>query len=303
MLKLDVIHVQTEFSMAKLAIKCSKELNIPMVHTFHTLFDEYLSYVSGFFTRLFPKMMHNILVNRFLRPVSRQSLIEIVPTKNVYDQRYHYKLGINEDVRIIPTGINLDAFLESKRQASLVSKYQLQDKFVYLFVGRISEEKRISNIITAYKKVANANNRLLIVGDGPELSKLRELTLELELKENVIFTGFIEWKNISSYYALGDVFLCDSVSETQGLTYLEALASGLPLLVRKDDCLLNLLINDYNGIVYEKENELIAYMKNLETDKNKLLSLKRNTKKCTIQYTNNIFVENIIKVYEDVVKK
>lgn len=303
MLKLDVIHVQTEFSMAKLAIKCSKELNIPMVHTFHTLFDEYLSYVSGFFTHLFPKMMHNILFNPFLRPVSRQSLIEIVPTKNVYDQRYHYKLGINEDVRIIPTGINLDAFLESKRQASLVSKYQLQDKFVYLFVGRISEEKRISNIITAYKKVANANNRLLIVGDGPELSKLRELTLELELKENVIFTGFIEWKNISSYYALGDVFLCDSVSETQCLTYLEALASGLPLLVRKDDCLLNLLINDYNGIAYEKENELIAYMKNLETDKNKLLSLKRNTKKCTIQYTNNIFVENIIKVYEDVVKK
>lgn len=303
LLKLDVIHVPTEFSMARLAIKCSKELNIPMVHTFHTLFDEYLSYVSGFFTRLFPKMMHNILVNRFLRPVSRQSLIEIVPTKKVYDQRYHYKLGINEDVRIIPTGINLDAFLESKRQASLVSKYQLQNKFVYLFVGRISEEKRISNIITAYKKVANANNRLLIVGDGPELSKLRKLTLELELKENVIFTGFIEWKNISSYYALGDVFLCDSVSETQGLTYLEALASGLPLLVRKDDCLLNLLINDYNGIAYEKENELIAYMKNLETDKNKLLSLKRNTKKCTIQYTDNIFVENIIKVYEDVIKK
>lgn len=98
-------------------------------------------------------------------------------------------------------------------------------------------------------------------------------------------------------------FLCDSVSETQGLTYLEALASGLPLLVRKDDCLLNLLINDYNGIAYEKENELIAYMKNLETDKNKLLSLKRNTKKSTIQYTDNIFVENIIKVYEDVIKK
>lgn len=62
-------------------------------------------------------------------------------------------------------------------------------------------------------------------------------------------------------------------------------------------------INDYNGIAYEKENELIAYMKNLETDKNKLLSLKRNTKKCTIQYTDNIFVENIIKVYEDVIKK
>ena len=118
------------------------------------------------------------------------------------------------------------------------------------------------NILTAYKKVVSLANRLLIVGDGPELSKLRKLTLELELKEYVIFTGFIEWKNISSYCALEDVFLCDSVSKTQGLPYLEALASGLPLLVRKDDCLLNLLINDYNGIAYENENELIAYMKN-----------------------------------------
>ena len=159
------------------------------------------------------------------------------------------------------------------------------------------------NILTAYKKVVSPANRLLIVGDGPELSKLRKLILELELKENVIFTGFIEWKNISSYYAFGDVFLSDSVSETQGLTYLEALASGLPLLVRKDDCLLNLLINDYNGIAYENENELVDSMKLLEQDKNKLLSLKKNTKKSTIQYTDNIFVENIIKVYEDVIKK
>lgn len=197
----------------------------------------------------------------------------------------------------------MDSFLEAKRQDFLVNKYQLQDKFVYLFVGRVSEEKRIANIITAYKKVASPANRLLIVGDGPELSKLKKLTLELDIKENVIFTGFIEWKNISSYYALGDVFLCDSISETQGLTYLEALASGLPLLVRKDDCLLNLLINDYNGISYENENELVEAMKLLENNNDKLLSLKENTKKSTIQFADNIFVENIIKVYEDVIKK
>lgn len=127
--------------------------------------------------------------------------------------------------------------------------------------------------------------------------------MELGIKENVIFIGFIEWKNISSYYALGDVFLCYSISETQGLTYLEALASGLPLLVRKDDCLLNLLINDYNGIAYENEDELVEAMKLLENDNDKLISLKENTKKSTIQFTDSIFFENIIKVYEDVIKK
>lgn len=79
-----------------------------MAHTFHTLFDEYLNYVSDILTRLFPNLMHNILINRYLKPVSKQSLIDIVPTKKVYDKRTRYKLGINDDVRIAPTGINED---------------------------------------------------------------------------------------------------------------------------------------------------------------------------------------------------
>lgn len=95
--------------MAGLAVKCLKKLNNPMVHTFHTLFDEYLNYVSDILSRLFPNLIHNILVNRYLKPVSKQSLIEVVPTKKAYDKRTRYKLGINGDVRIIPTGINEDA--------------------------------------------------------------------------------------------------------------------------------------------------------------------------------------------------
>lgn len=131
----------------------------------------------------------------------------------------------------------------------------------------------------------------------------RELTKILSLDKNIIFTGFVEWKNISSYYALGDLFLCDSVSETQGLTYLEALASGLPLLVRADDCLKELLVNDYNGIYYQSEEALIKNMKALREVQARLLRLKANTRSSTINYTDKIFVQRILKIYQDLLNK
>lgn len=86
-----------------------KKIKYFTAHTFHTLFDEYLNYVSDILTRLIPNLMHNILVNRYLKPVSKQSLIAVVLTKKVYDKRTRYKLGINGDIRIVPTGINEDA--------------------------------------------------------------------------------------------------------------------------------------------------------------------------------------------------
>lgn len=125
----------------------------------------------------------------------------------------------------------------------------------------------------------------------------------LSLDKNIIFTGFVEWKNISSYYALGDLFLCDSVSETQDLTYLEALASGLPLLVGADDCLKELLVNDYNGISYQSEEALIKNMKALREGQARLLSLKANTRSSTINYTDKIFVQRILEIYLDLLNK
>lgn len=125
----------------------------------------------------------------------------------------------------------------------------------------------------------------------------------LSLDKNIIFTGFVEWKNISSYYALGDLFLCDSVSETQDLTYLEALASDLPLLVGADDCLKEPLVNDYNGISYQSEEALIKNMKALRDDQAWLLSLKANIRSSTINYTDKIFVQRILEIYQDLLNK
>ena len=92
---------------------------------------------------------------------------------------------------------------------------------------------------------------LLVVGDGPDRERLEQITKELDLTKYVIFTGMVAPEKVPEYYQLGDVFVCASNSETQGITYIEAMASGLPALCRKDDCLKQVITDGYNGFQYE----------------------------------------------------
>jgi 1,2-diacylglycerol 3-alpha-glucosyltransferase len=75
------------------------------------------------------------------------------------------------------------------------------------------------------------------------------------LEKYVVFTGMIPADEVYKYYQLGDVFVCASTSETQGLTYVEALAAGLPLVCKKDDCLEGIIDNGINGYTFENEQE------------------------------------------------
>ena len=91
------------------------------------------------------------------------------------------------------------------------------------------------------------NTVFVIVGSGPYLDNLKELAYAENISDKVIFTGAVEPENIAAYYRLGDIFLSASQSETQGLTYIEALASGLPAVCRRDDCLNDVITNGKNG--------------------------------------------------------
>ena len=121
-----------------------------------------------------------------------------------------------------------------------------------IYIGRISKEKNLDEIIRHFYEIQNEDTqvKLVIVGDGPELDELKRQSVELKLEDNVIFTGAVPWSEIQDYYAMGDIFVSASTSETQGLTYAEALASGLPILVRRDECLKGILSPMKNGMDY-----------------------------------------------------
>ncbi len=102
------------------------------------------------------------------------------------------------------------------------------------------------------QKIPNA--KLLIVGGGPYLDILKNLANQLHIP--AIFTGEIEWQNINLFYKLANVFASASTSETQGLTYIEAMASKIVVVAKNDASVKNLITHQKNGYVFNNPDEL-----------------------------------------------
>ena len=264
-----------------------------------------MGYVSPFMDKHFHNIFLSTLAKIFIRPVSRASTIEIVPTKKVLSlvERYYMK----GDIRVIPTGIQLERFNKSNvteqekenlRQSLNISK----DTFVFAYIGRTSGEKNIELIMRAYSKLESKENSvLLVVGGGPELDDLRAYAKELNLEDKIIFTGFIEWIKIPAYYQIADIFVNASHSETQGLTYIEALASSLPVLVQKDECIEEVVQDYYNGIYFDGEEELTQKMEEIQKAPKTLQRIKGNTEKSVEKYSKEQYAKNIESIYLDAI--
>lgn len=260
-LNLDVIHTQTEFCVGHIGRKAAEKFHIPLVHTYHTIYEDYTHYL---------KVPGNQKMKGMVRVLSRICLnradLVVVPTEKVRNIILGY--GVKKDIVVQPTGISLGKFKRVDVQKVSELKQELglvPENHVLISLGRLSHEKNISELIKFLKRLVKVdkNIRLVIVGDGPEKPVLETMVRDFGLENYVIFTGEAPWDQVQNYYALGDVFVSASTSETQGLTYAEALAAGKPLLVRKDDCLEEVLQPGINGYAYSNEEEFIDYYKTL----------------------------------------
>ena len=159
----------------------------------------------------------------------------------------------------MPTGLKLDAFLAPlppAERSALRAKLGLgADDLALTFVGRLAKEKNVSELL-AFLPAAPRNVKLLLVGDGPCWHELEAQARERGLTDRVLFAGMAAPERVADCYKAGDVFVSASRSETQGLTYLEAMASGLPLLCREDDCLKGVLSPGENGFSYTARAEV-----------------------------------------------
>ncbi len=297
---LDVIHIQTEFSMARLAVLASKKYHIPLVYTLHTLYEDYLQYISKTIDKHFHKKFLSSLAAILVSPINKQAIVKIVPTRKVLAHvgKYH----LDGDIRVVPTGLDFNKLLlkkeENNKIAELKKKLKIpDDNLVFLSIGRISEEKSLDVIIRAFANIDNSKAKLVIAGDGPALESLKNLVSELKIEDSVRFLGFVEWEKIVPYYQLGDVFLNASVTETQGLTYLESLICGTPLLVQQDECLEGILINGKNGFYFNGENDLIIKMKEIIENPSKIRQLKDTTCDTVLNYTKENFASQILNIY------
>lgn len=306
---LDLIHVHTDYNISIIARKCHKKLHIPIVHTFHTLWEGYIKYFSPFLDKHFHKLSLWIIKKLFISPASKVASAEIFPTKKLIANEKTYGFGRSKNVYIIPTGIELGKFnikITDKEKSNLRKQYGLSDSdFVYVYIGRTSREKQIDVVINAFDMSCKgmANAKLLIVGGGPEYDELVSLASSMETREQIKFTGFIKWDDIAKFYQIGDIFVNASQSETQGLTYIEALASGLPVLVQSDPCFDGVIENYYNGIIYDGLEDLVKNMKEILKAPEALKVIKKNTIPSIKKFSKEEYANQVLNVYLNVLEK
>lgn len=297
---LDIIHSQTEFGIGSFARILARQFNIPIVHTYHTYYEDYMFYVNkghfDKFSRTLLKQFTNFLCDKTINEL-------IVPTQKIYDL-FKKKYKIERNVYIIPTGIDTKQFNRSnfkdKEISILRNSVGINDGDIsLLWVGRLGSEKNIDFLIKNHKEIIkkNPNCKLVIIGDGPERPKLEKMA-----QKNVIFIGKVPFAKMPLYYQLGDILVTASKSETQGLTVNEAMSASLPVVAIDDQAFTNTINNNLNGIIFKNRKEYIKAIDDIIND-NKLPNFKKEALKKSKDFSSDVFAERILNVYNIALNK
>ena len=302
---LDVIHSQTEFGVGTFARIVAKQYNIPLVHTYHTMYEDYVHYIThGYFNKSSKKIVEYLTLFYCDKTITEL----VVPTKKAYEL-FKKKYKVDRNVYIVPTGIDVEKFyIENNKKLNIEKKRKSlgieKDDFVILFVGRIGTEKNIELLLSSMKTLIGVSPKikLLIIGDGPDLAEYQEYCLKNKIDKNVIFTGKVPWDDISSYYLISDVFATASHTETQGLTVIEAMAASLPVVCINDESFTDTVIDNLNGKIFENRKEYKKAIITLFKDRELLEKLSKQARISAETHSSRYFAEQILEVYKIAIK-
>lgn len=236
----DLIYLVNPASLGLGGIWEARRLDIPLVASYHTD-------VPGFAARMGMAYTQRSLW-AFFRQVYNQADLVFVPSNFTKDQvEYH---GF-EHVRVLNHGVDSDLYHPSKRSA----KWRMSlmdgqtDQKLLLYVGRLAAEKRVDWLLPVLK--SNPGTRLAIIGGGPA-----ETSLKKKFQGSpTIFTGYLHGEDLAHAYASADLFVFPGANETFGNVVIEAMSSGLPVVVPNDGGVRDFVEANVNGFLFESENQ------------------------------------------------
>lgn len=302
---LDVIHSHTEFGVGTFARLIAKEFHIPLVHTYHTMYEDYIETIThGYFDKSSKRIVEYI--TKFYCDRTCNELI--VPTKKTYDlfkEKYKY----DREVYIIPTGIETERFYKEKFKKEDLNHLKMklgfsEDDFVMLYIGRIGKEKNIECIIEITKGLVKKNKKvkLLLVGDGPDMEDLKKLVNKYKLTDNTVFVGKVPYEETPKYYNIASIFITASHFETQGLTVIEAMSASLPAICIKDESFSD-VIDGLNGYIFESEKDAIKKILPLTADQKLLKKLGKGARKQAEMHSSKYYAEKVLHVYNKAISE
>lgn len=296
---IEIIHAQTEFGIGIFSRLAAEALDIPIVYTYHTMWADYSHYVTPVKSNAVDGLVKKI-ISRVSKLYGDSCTELIVPSAKTKEALIQY--GIDKRMHIIPTGLELERFDPKNMDHSLVEQlkkeYNIEGKLVVTFLGRIAQEKSIDIIIDAVERLSKNRTdfKCLIVGGGPSLDDLIKEVHTKKLDDFILFVGPKDASLVPAHYHASNIFVSASLSETQGLTFIEAMASGIPAIARRDKNLEDVINDGKNGYFFETTEELVQLLDTMiDADLSKMCDQAYHD---AMNFSSEIFCEKVIEVYK-----
>lgn len=295
-LKPDIIHVHSPFLLGRLGARYARTLGIPLVFTFHTLYDLYIHYVP------FGQNIAREITKRYYREFCNGCDLVIVPTGVIAE--HLRKSGVAAEIKVVPTGIDLESF-KPGNEKYIHRKHGLpEDSRVLICVGRLGQEKNLNFLIDAYSRVVAKypDTRLVLVGGGPEESNLRNMARDLGIADRVIFTGTLDRQEVIKYYCSSYLFVFASLTETQGLVLAEAKAAGVPAVAVSAYGVSEMVRDGEDGYLTEYSREdFEAKLDLLLRDRELRERMSGAALKNVARLSSRVSAGKLVRCYEDLV--
>ncbi|KKI88855.1 glycosyl transferase [Bacillus sp. SA1-12] len=286
--KPDLIHVATPFNIGLCGLHYAKKLNIPIVGSYHTDFDQYLEYYDlQFLSKFLWKYMH-----WFHKPLKKI----FVPSNETMEQ---LKRKGFSNIRIWGRGVDCSLFHPRYSKKQIREEYGIKEKFIFSYVGRLAPEKDIETLMTISLQLPDeVKNQVhwLIVGDGPSKEEMVK-----RAPVNMTFAGYLSGENLAKIYASSDLFIFPSPTETFGNVVLEALAAGTPVIAANSGGVKNIIKHEATGYLCDPKNadQFIQAIIHLLNHHALRLKMGDAARSYALSQTWEQIFDGLIKEYED----
>lgn len=300
-LEIDVIHAQHPNLLGWEARRWAKKKNVPLVFTWHTLYDKY----AHFFPLIPEKISAWWTIRNAVKYANKADQV-VVPTPSV--KKIIQNWGVcNPNIVAVATGVETDLFGEAQRE-EFRKKYDIAgDEIALLLLSRLTAEKNVQFLVRAIVKVLrkNAKAKFILAGEGDELAKLKEIIQKGGVEKQVIHQGVIPKELTKNIYAAGDVFVYASRSETQGMVISEAMYAGLPIVAVLASGIRDLVMNQVSGLlVKDNEDAFASAVQKLIDDKALRMKFSENARKIAhAHYTSFVCAQKMAAAYEEAIRR
>lgn len=298
-LDLQIIHAHHPFLVGPYARRLARRLGVPFVFTYHTLYEHYAHYlpvVSPIAARVAEARSYTF---------ANQADLVIAPSSGVQERLWSH--GVTVPIEVIPTGIEPPGEPEeSKARIRRRLGVSEDDGPVLLYVGRLAREKNLGLLLRAIHAAVRVapNLTLLVVGEGDEQQSLQRLAAHLRVADHVRFVGPVPHQAVGCWYRAADLFVFPSVSETQGLVVLEAMAHGLPVLAVRSVGTSDFIVDGTNGaLANDAEDDFIRRLLTLLHDGTSLARYAEQGLAKAMQMTAEASAVRLLQTYEQLLTR